>query len=322
MDKVNLLRLPTPLHEIKVDDKNKYFIKRDDLTDFGLGGNKARKMEFFLKDIMNKGCDYVVTYGSVESNHCRITSMASARIGMKQLLILAGSKEDFTYSGNDLIYCLTGANIKFCGVNEVSYTIEYEIEKLKKKGYNPYFIPGGGHGSCGTHAYVQAYEEIKQQSAEIGVDFDYIFIASGTGTTQAGLIAGKEILSGNENIVGISISRRAKRGFEIIRESIEAYYRELNIKALVQEGDIILNDLYIGAGYGDVYKEVVCSIREMLNRNSIILDPIYTGKAFYGMCQFIKENNIENKNVLFIHTGGTPIFFKNGRKIVDLLDGF
>lgn len=191
MEKVKLLKLPTPLHEIKIDNKNRYFIKRDDLTDFALGGNKARKIEFFLHDIIKKGCDYVVTYGSAQSNHCRITAAAAARLGLNCLLILAGTEKDFTYSGNDIIYNLTGAKIRWCDVNSVSNTIEKEIEKLKSNGYNPYFIPGGGHGNFGTHAYVEAYKEIKQQCEEMNINFDYIFLASGTGTTQAGLIAGK-----------------------------------------------------------------------------------------------------------------------------------
>src|SRR5690554_3632438 len=154
MKKISLFKLPTPLYEIDVDDRNKYFIKRDDLIDFALGGNKARKLEYFLYDIKQKGCDYVVTYGSAQSNHCRITAAAAARLGLKCLLILAGSEEDFTFAGNDIMYFLARANIKWCDVSAVSKTIDNEINKLKKQGYDPYFIPGGGHGNCGTHAYV------------------------------------------------------------------------------------------------------------------------------------------------------------------------
>lgn len=315
MEKIDLLKLPTPLHEIKVDDRNRYFIKRDDLTDLALGGNKARKIEFFLSDIKKKGCDYVVTYGSVQSNHCRITAVAAARLGLKCLLILAGTENDFTFSGNDIMYTLTGADIRWCEVSEVSSTIEMEIENLKNKGYNPYFIQGGGHGNFGTHAYIEAYKEIKQQSDEINVKFDYIFLASGTGTTQAGLIAGKKILDGTEKIVGISIARRAERGINVIKESLESYYTEFYNENLLEDSDIIFDDSYIGKGYGDIYKGVVDSIKFMLSKNSIVLDPVYTGKAFYGMCEYIKKEDIKGKNILFIHTGGVPCLFAYGKKV-------
>lgn len=319
MKKISLFKLPTPLYEIDVDDRNKYFIKRDDLIDFALGGNKARKLEYFLYDIKQKGCDYVVTYGSAQSNHCRITAAAAARLGLKCLLILAGSEEDFTFEGNDIMYFLARANIKWCDVSAVSKTIDNEINKLKKQGYDPYFIPGGGHGNCGTHAYVEAYKEIEKQSEELGLNFDYIFTASGTGTTQAGLIAGKEILNGSEEIVGISIARKANRGIEVIKNSLISYYKEFYDKKLFNKNNINFDDSYIGKGYADIYEGIAETIKHMFSKNSIVLDPTYTGKAFYGMCEYIEKENICDKNILFIHTGGTPIFFSRGKEIVDLL---
>ena len=316
MRKINLLKLPTPLEEIRIDNKNRYFIKRDDLTDFALGGNKARKIEFFLSDIKEKGCNYVVTYGSVQSNHCRITAVAAARLGLSCLLILSGTEKDISFSGNDIIYNLAGASIRFCEVNEVSKTIEKEMNNLRSKGFNPYFIQGGGHGNLGTHAYVEAYKEIKQQSEELNISFDYIFLASGTGTTQAGLIAGKTILGGKEKIVGISVARRAARGINVIKDSLKSYFVEFYNENLIEDEEIIFDDSYVGKGYGDIYKEVVDSIKFMLTNNSIILDPVYTGKAFYGMCNYIKKEDIKGKNILFIHTGGVPCLFACGKKII------
>jgi len=315
MRKINLLKLPTPLEEIRIDNKNRYFIKRDDLTDFALGGNKARKIEFFLSDIKEKGCNYVVTYGSVQSNHCRITAVAAARLGLSCLLILSGTEKDISFSGNDIIYNLAGASIRFCEVNEVSKTIEKEMNNLRSKGFNPYFIQGGGHGNLGTHAYVEAYKEIKQQSEELNISFDYIFLASGTGTTQAGLIAGKTILGGKEKIVGISVARRAARGINVIKDSLKSYFVEFYNENLIEDEEIIFDDSYVGKGYGDIYKEVVDSIKFMLTNNSIILDPVYTGKAFYGMCDYIKKKNIRGKNILFVHTGGVPCLFSYGQKL-------
>lgn len=320
MDKINLTKLPTPLHAIRVDDKNRYFIKRDDLTDFALGGNKARKMEYFLADILNKRCNYIVTYGSLQSNHCRIVASAAARQGIKCLLILEDSKYESNQTGNNLFYYITGANIRFTSVDSVSRTIEDEMQRLRESGFNPYFIPGGGHGNLGTHAYFKAYEEIREQSCKFGLKIDYIFLASGTGTTQSGLIAGKEIYDGEENIIGISIARKTGRATEVVRESLESYYKELYNKNKLESKDIVIDDSFTGAGYADIYKEVGHTIQSMLCQNSIVLDPVYTGKAFYGMREYIKREQITDKNILFIHTGGTPIFFSKGNEVINILN--
>lgn len=319
MEKVELLKLPTPLHRIEVDGKNSYYIKRDDMTDFALGGNKARKMEYFLRDALDGACDCIVTYGSAHSNHCRIAAAAAAREGLKCVLILSGSEADFTLTGNDIMYFLCGAELLWTAVSDVSSTIDSELEKLKQKGHRPYFIPGGGHGNLGTHAYAEAYKEIQTQSREIGVEFDYIFLASGTGTTQAGLIAGKELNGGCEEIVGISVARREARGREVISESLKSYIGEIDPERQSDDLSIIFEDSYIGKGYADLYPEVAETIRLMLCRNSVVLDPVYTGKAFCGMCEYLEREKIEGKNILFIHTGGTPIFFSKGREVVELL---
>lgn len=319
MEKVELLKLPTPLHRIEVDGRNSYYIKRDDMTDFALGGNKARKMEYFLRDALYKGCDCLVTYGSAHSNHCRVAAAAAAREGLKCTLILSGSESDLTLTGNDMMYFLCGAELVWTDVSDVSTTIDREIEKLKAGGFNPYFIPGGGHGNLGTHAYAEAYREISAQSEELGIGFDYIFLASGTGTTHAGLIAGKELSGGCEEIVGISIARREARGRAVISESLKCYIDEVDPERRSYDFSIIFEDSYVGKGYADVYPEIAEAIRFMLCRNSIVLDPVYTGKAFYGMCDYLKRENIEGKSILFIHTGGIPIFFSKGREVLGKL---
>lgn len=314
MKKVKLLNLPTPLHQINVDNKNNYYIKRDDLTDFGLGGNKARKMEYFLADILDKGSDYIVTYGSIQSNHCRITALAASKFNLKCLLILNGKEEEFKYNGNDIFYKLTGAKICLCNSNDVKSRIDEEMKKLIKKGYNPYFIAGGGHGNIGTYAYYSAYTELMTQTLELGIKFDYIFLASGTGTTQAGLIVGKHLYGSKERIVGISIARKAFRGIEVIRDSLMEFDIEFKTKSSSEE--IIFIDDFVGNGYGTFTKDIAETIQNVLIKNSVILDTTYTGKAFNGMIKYLENNNIKDKNILFIHTGGTPIFFSKGKELV------
>lgn len=318
--KVNLIHLPTPIEKIVVDNKNNYYIKRDDLTGFSFGGNKARKIEYFLYDILNKESDYIVTYGSPGSNHCRIVSAAAKKYNIPCLLIFAGEKQPVKAEGNDLLNLLNDAEVIYVGDKDVAETIDKTVLDLRNKGFNPYFIEGGGHGNLGTLSYKAAYEEIEMQSKEMNINFDYIFLASGTGTTQAGLVAGKTISKSNEKIIGISIARNSERGTNVIKESIDSYFEVYHKNTVIDEEDIIFLDDYTFGGYGKTDKSIYERIKWMLNTNSIALDPTYTGKAFEGMCKFLEKNNIQNKDILFIHTGGTPLFFSKGEDIVSKLE--
>lgn len=299
----------TPIQKISSINNNNLYIKREDLIDIAFGGNKARKIGYFAKDITEKKCDYIVTYGSSQSNHCRVTAAIAAKLGIKCLLILADDGK-YDYNGNYFLYDLFGAESIIIDVESVSNTIEETMKLLRKKGYNPYFIPGGGHGILGTQAYIDAYKEIKKQSKKLKVDFDYIFFASGTGTTHAGLCIENKISKDSTKIIGISIARKEERGKQVILDSIEEYTREKEVKFSITDREIDFIDTYIGNGYADIYENIINTIKNTAKNDNILLDPVYTGKAFYGMTDFIEKNNIINKNILFIHTGGTPLLFK------------
>lgn len=314
MNKINLCTLPTPLQQTSNINNNNLFIKRDDMTDLVLGGNKARKLEYFMQDALDKNADFIVTYGSVHSNHCRMTAAAASKLGLPCLLILSKPDKIPGYNGNYFLYDLLNAKIHYVEDGKVSETIDDELKTLKDIGHNPYFIYGGGHGNLGTQAYIDAYQEIEVQKEKSKIEFDYIFLASGTGTTQAGLIIGKEMLDNKEKIIGISIARNKDRGKNIIKESVENYLKENNLNLNIEREDITFIDQYIGNGYADVYPEIKETIKELAQKEAILLDPVYTGKAFYGMKNYISKNNISNKNILFIHTGGTPILFSNAEK--------
>lgn len=308
MMKISLANTPTPIQFYKKIASNNIYIKRDDLTDLALGGNKVRKLEYFLADALEKNSDCIVTYGSTQSNHCRITAAAASKYGLKTVLILSKSEEP-QFNGNYFLYNLFDADIVWTNTNNVSETIEKTLSNLKNDGLNPYFIQGGGHGNLGTHAYKMAFDEIMEQEKEKNIEFDYIFHASGTGTTQAGLIAGKLLSNATKKIVGISVARNEKRGKEVIYECLRDYFEEFNPSTVVSKEGIVFNDSYIGNGYGDVYPDIVDTIRNVAKNSGVLLDPVYTGKAFYGMMDYIYKNNIINKNILFIHTGGTPLVF-------------
>lgn len=315
MKKVELTKLPTPIDVYGDVRGNHLYIKRDDFTDLLFGGNKARKLEYFLADAIELKSNILITYGSAQSNHCRITAAAASRAGMKCVLVMP-EEDKVSFNGNFFLHQLLGAKIVWCKVEDVSSTIEKVIAEFIENGDNPYFITGGGHGYLGTHAYVEAYGELIKQLPEV----EYIFHASGTGTTQAGLIIGSVLNDNEAKVVGISIARNEERSRAVIVESIKEYCDTMELDLQIDfEEAITVVDNFIGKGYGDIYPEILHTIQGVVKKTSILLDPVYTGKAFYGMLKYIEKHNLQNKNILFIHTGGTPLCFNYSEKFKEIL---
>ena len=301
--------IPTQIQNLGAYNGNHLFIKREDTIPFSFGGNKARKAQLFFEEIERGEYDCVVTYGSSSSNHCRVISNMAAARNMKCYIISPEEASDETY--NSKMMRLFGAEITVVPVEQVHNTIEKKLEDLRNTGYCPYFIAGGGHGNIGTQAYVSCYEEIRQYEDVQNIHFDYIFFASGTGTTQAGLVCGQLINKDERKIVGISIARKNPKGRQVVLDSIHEYLIENDV--LISDENIesatIFDDSYTGNGYAKDNNKIEKTIREILMRYGVPLDTTYTGKAFQGMRQYLKERNITDKTILFIHTGGTPLFF-------------
>lgn len=298
---------------IRLND-NTIFMKRDDLIPFSFGGNKARKAKLFFEDLENQKSDCVVTYGSSSSNHCRIVANLAASKRLKCIIISPVETRKTTF--NSEMMELFGAEIVNCKVSEVKETIDDTINRLKADRYKPYFIQGGGHGNIGTKAYIGAYEEIRTFELENDIRFDYIFHTSGTGTTQAGLICGKLINRDDRQIIGISNARKNPYGGQVVLDSVNSYLGHIGEES-VGSGAIDFIDDYVLDGYGAYNNEVLEVIREVLIKEGIPLDTTYTGKGFWGMTEYIKENQITGKNILFIHTGGTPLFFDDLEVLVN-----
>ncbi len=290
---------PTPI--IKLND---IYVKREDMIPYSFGGNKARKAVLFFDEIDAGGYDCVVTYGSSHSNHCRVVANMAAQRSLPCYIIGPKEVNDATY--NSIMMEMLGAQITTVSVDDVSDTIDSKMDELKRAGKKPYFIAGGGHGNIGTQAYVDCYNEIKEYERANDIFFDYIFFASGTGTTHAGLVCG-QILNGDERkIIGISIARKNPRGRDVVIDSIKEYLGKSN--PLIDKNTIFLDD-YTGNGYGRDNEEIVQTIKDSFVQYGIPLDSTYTGKAFWGMKKYILDNGLKDKNILFIHTGGTPLFF-------------
>jgi len=290
---------------------NHLYIKREDLIPFSFGGNKARKAQLFFQEIDQGDYDCVVTYGSGSSNHCRVVANECCRRGMGCHIIAPQEASEPTF--NSQMMEIFGAEITTVPVSEVHDTIEGKIAELRDAGKSPYFIEGGGHGNLGTEAYVQCYEEIKKYEEEQNIHFDYIFFASGTGTTHAGLVCGQLLSGDKKSIVGISIARKNPRGRDVVIQSIRDY-----LGCRVSEEDIQTATVFIDdytSGYGKDDKRVIETIETVLRTYGIPLDSTYTGKAFMGMTEYVLQHEIKDKNILFIHTGGTPLFFDTLKKI-------
>lgn len=296
----------TEIQKLVYETDNSFFIKRDDLLPFSFGGNTARKAAYFLEDIKDKKSDCIVTYGSSSSNHCRIIANMAASSGYKCVIISPLENEETTF--NLQMMTFFGAQIIFCPVSEVSATIDKTVNRLKKDGYNPYFIMGGGHGNLGTQAYVDCFSEITEYENQNNIKFDYIFHASGTGATQAGLICGKLLCKSNAEIIGISIARRNPRGGQVVIDSVNSYMQSIG-KSGDYSSYVDFADNYVLDGYGKFNTEIDETIKYVLTKYGIPLNRTYTGKAFWGMKEYLKEKEIKNKNILFVHTGGTPLFF-------------
>lgn len=288
---------------------NCIYMKRDDMIPFSFGGNKARKAAEFYTEIKNRDVDVIMTYGSNSSNHCRIIANMAAAMGLSCHIISPEENREILY--NTEMVTQFGASIETCPVTKVSETIDRRIAAYQKEGKTPYFIVGGGHGNPGTESYVKAYREIMAQEKENGTCYDYIFHASGTGATQAGLVCGKLLAGdGNRRIVGISIAREEGRGREVVKNSIREYLGE-RFEQLYTEDALNFTDAYRLGGYGAYTPEIKETIDYVMKREGIPMDTTYVGKAFQGMIQYLKENQITGKNILFIHTGGTPLYFDN-----------
>lgn len=201
------------------------------------------------------------------------------------------------------------AEFHYCRKTNVKETVEQVLWELRDKGLDPYYIYGDSTGKGNEHtplwAYVKVYEEIKGQ-------FDYIFLATGTGMTQGGLLAGKAMHAGSEKIVGISVARSAEQETAVLKYAMECFSTRVQ---KINCGEIHVEDAYLCNGYGTYHRQIEKTIYQQLTRNGIPLDPTYTGKAFWGMQEYITKNKIVGKKVLFIHTGGTPLFFDYMRRI-------
>lgn len=310
--KLNLANLPTKLEKLPwVSTQTGYnvWIKRDDQTGMEFSGNKIRKLEFALAQALAQGCDTVITAGGLQSNHCRATAAACIRLGLRCVLVLS-SDEKQPLDGNYLLDDLFGARILFISSHKYKTSLPDVLEmvqdELRAESRKPYLIPIGASNGIGTYGYFSAMEEISRQEKELGLSFDTIACAVGSGGTYAGLALGNAALGLDKTIIGFNVAD-TREYFEQRILEISSEFMELHGEFPFGLENIHLIDGYVGRGYSLSDASELDLIRQFAKKEGIILDPVYTGKAMRGLVTELIEGNPlfkSARNILFIHTGG------------------
>ena len=308
-ERIVLAHLPTPIEPLprltKLLQGPQFFIKRDDLTGLGLGGNKTRKLEYLAADALAQGCRTLVTTGAVQSNHCRQVAAASARLGLGCILVLAGEDPGIR-QGNLLLDELSGAKLIFVPKEERDQRLQQAFAQADEDGMQPYLIPYGGSNPIGVQGYIQAMQELQDQNLQP----DWIILASSSGGTQAGLLLGAKQTSFPGRILGISVDKPADELTQTIMALANQTAAWLGIDKKIESEDVLVNDAYCQAGYGILQPVEAEAIRLFARTEGILLDPVYTGRAAAGLIDLIRKGFFgRDETVLFWHTGGIPALF-------------
>ena len=310
--KLKLGNFPTKierLEKLSTMLKENIYIKRDDQTGSEVSGNKIRKLEFSINEAINNDCDTLITCGGIQSNHARATAAAGIKLGLKSVLVLR-SDETPEMEGNYLIDKIMGADIRI--ISSEDYRERRQeimgniLKELEEKGRKGYIIPEGASNGIGTFGYINCFKEILDQEKELGITFDTIVTAVGSGGTFAGLYLGNKLTESNKKIVGINVCDSAeyfKDKVCSILEEVKTYIPDRKFE--ITKDDMHIIDGYVGDGYALSRPEELEFICDFAEAEGIILDPVYTGKTMRGLYTELKKGTFkDSKNILFIHTGG------------------
>jgi L-cysteate sulfo-lyase len=318
-----LAQLPTPIEELKSLSRElggpELLIKRDDQTGLALGGNKTRKLEFLVGQALEQGADTLVTAGAAQSNHCRQTAAAAARVGLRCELLLNGTKPELP-NGNLLLDELLGARIHWIQPSERVTKLRELPDQLREEGHKPYVIPVGGSNGVGATGYVLAMVELVEQLDAINRRVDHVVFASSSGGTQAGMVVGAKVTGFAGKLHGVSIDKGNRDGAPYGHELADianetAQY--IGFDAQFAANDFNVEYSYLGGGYGVVNHLEREAIRLLASREGIVLDPVYTGRSMGALINLIRKKAFRSdETVLFWHTGGAPALFAYAQDLI------
>ena len=317
--RLSLARLPTPLRYLErlsatLPGDTRIWVKHDDLTSTELSGNKIRKLEFTLAQALAEGCDTLITCGGLQSNHCRTTALVGARLGLSVHLLLRGEAPVASHhaDGNLLLDQLSGATLHF--IPEQDYATHPEVAReliatLATQGRKAFFIPIGASDEIGLWGYVAAGEELRADFAHHHIRPDAVVCATGSGGTQSGLIAANALYELETRVLAFAVCDDATWFEHKVRRDLRrwaARYETLLPTSFdVEQLAIETCDAYIGPGYAKAGPEIFETIALLARTEGLILDPVYTGKAFHGLLQESRRGRLQGaRDIVFIHTGG------------------
>ena len=300
------------------------YIKRDDLLGLTAGGNKTRKLEFLVADALAQGADTLITCGAVQSNHCRLTLAAAVKEGLKCRLVLEervpGSYNPDA-SGNNFLFRLLGVEkIEVVpGGSNLMAAMQKVADDLAKDGRKGYIISGGGSNPIGATGYVACAQEIQNQLFEKQIQIDRLVVASGSTGTHAGLLAGFYGCNMNIPIVGINVSRDPKDQDPLVYDLVQKTAERVGVRQGVPREAVVTFGDYWRPKYSVPNKKMVEAVNMMAKTEGILMDPVYTGKALAGFIDLSRKGYFKKgENILFVHTGGSPVLYAYIKPVLGL----
>lgn len=312
--KVELGIFPTPLQRMTNLEKEigvqNLYIKRDDMTDIGLSGNKIRKLEYLIKEAVDQKCDTLLTFGGPQTNHGRLVASAAVRCNMKSILVLDGERPEYA-SGNIILDEMLGSDLYFVGDKNKDELVKEIIEKYEQNGRKVYTIPVGGSNTTGAVGYVNMVKELMEQIEDMNINPKYIVTACGSMGTFCGIWAGIKYYQAPFEVIPVAVNPltnfREDHAAELINNISREY--ELNISCSADELHLNFNrgkEIYSGTAYNVPDEQTQRAMHVLAKTEAIFTDPCYSGKAFHGFLDMVENVLPKDSGVIFLHTGGIP----------------
>jgi D-cysteine desulfhydrase len=323
--RVELAHAPTPLlklERLSAELGVELWVKRDDLTGLLETGNKVRKLEFLIGEALAQRADTLITCGTQQSNGCRTLAAVAARLGLRAILVLKGAPPA-EYDGNLLLDRLLGAEVRYCSEDEwakVDQVMQEMAGRARAAGRTPYVIPESGAGLVGALGYVSCGQELVQQIRHGAPDFDTIVITAFTGGSQAGLLMARSLAGLRAEIVSVPIATPAEDVRAHVADVLEQAARRWRLGVPGPDETRML-DGYQGDGRAEARREDLATLLRVARREGIVLDPVYTARAFGGLLDHVQRHPGDlGRRVCFVHTGGVFGIFPFRQALSQLAD--
>ena len=328
-DKIEILHLPTPLERLAnvSDDLGvNLYCKRDDLTNLATGGNKLRKLEYFLKDALDQGATMLITEGGCQTNHGRLTAAVATKYGLK-CAIITEDEYPGEISANLLLDGMLGCPVYF--VKDMETGRQAVIDKYTALGEKVYYVPMGGSNELGILGYYECGMELTAQAAELGIKDATVVTTVGSMGTYMGLLLGLKNEGSPLKLKGINVlpydgehttADGAADLTENLKDALLEYYEKIKkfygLTLELTRDDFDIETRYIHGAYNNAVSEVRDVMYYLARKEAIIIDPCYTGKTFEGIVDLVKTGKFaQGENIIFMHTGGLPGIYTQHHRV-------